>query len=89
MPSDKVIEKLRQEGVTWQGNHSDVEEIQHLLNDFEVQVAQNGMRLLIINGTMNNPVGDPVVLNLGDAICFRDETMGVIRTTENHHNDVG
>ena len=75
------IEDLQGTGVLWQGRNSDVLDVQHLLYEYEVEVAQNGMDLLLIRSE-----GDPVQVNMGDEVVLDEETdqIGIIRSDEAH-----
>jgi hypothetical protein len=78
-------DRLRGTGIMWEGIPQQVHRLQDMLADFDVDVAQAGMRLLIIPYGK----GDPVVINLGDEVVQEGEQFGVLRTSEDWHKDAG
>jgi hypothetical protein len=78
-------------GIMWEAKPGQVDEIYHLLDDFECLIADNpsSLRCVIIFSEESQ-----VVLNLGDKIVLeKDEEghgrIGVLRTPEDHHLDGG
>lgn len=85
--------RLKGTGIVWEGTPIQVVRMQDMLRDFSVEVAQHGLRLLIVH----TDYGDPTIINLGDEV-FVDEgddndsdscQFGVIRAEEDWHGDAG
>ena len=81
-------------GIVWEGRKEQIDEIYHLFDKFELELAfnQETLRLLVMFG---NTKDDVSVLNLGDKICLDEDEptgfgrIGILRSEENHHNDTG
>lgn len=81
-------------GVVWEGKQKQMDDIYHLFDKFELELAFNpeSLRLLITFGSQDD---DMTVLNLGDKLCLDEDAesgmgqIGILRSEEDHHNDTG
>jgi len=73
-----VSKRQKEAGIMWQGRPSDIDEMYHLLQAFDVEIARHEQFLAIILPGAKQPMimglGDEVVLNEHDQMQIRQRT---------------